>query len=151
MDEWIIMPNHIHRIVVIERDNTAKGETAGRENTIQDKHERAIHELPFPSFHSPNSRNRSPFPSSDHSDSSYPKPQTSQEQRRKSRRIMLLPKIIGWYKMNVSKEINRMRGTPGEDVWMRNYYDHIIRNQKALKNVRNYIVKNPIQWNTGNH
>ena len=30
--------------------------------------------------------------------------------------------------------------------WQRNYYEHIIRNEQALNQIREYIVYNPISW-----
>jgi len=62
------------------------------------------------------------------------------------RRKMLLPKIVGRFKMNSAKQINQMRNTPGISVWQRNYYEHIIRDEKSLENIRNYIINNPLQW-----
>jgi hypothetical protein len=32
------------------------------------------------------------------------------------------------------------------DVWQRNYYEHIIRNDDSLNRIREYIVGNPAQW-----
>jgi len=65
---------------------------------------------------------------------------------RNTRRKMLLPRIIGYFKMNTSKQINQIRKTPGIPVWQRNYYDHIIRNQDELNRIREYIINNPLQW-----
>jgi len=31
-------------------------------------------------------------------------------------------------------------------LWQRNYYDHIIRSEKSLSYIREYIVNNPIRW-----
>ena len=31
-------------------------------------------------------------------------------------------------------------------IWQRDYYEHIIRNEKAYQNIRNYIIKNPANW-----
>lgn len=31
--------------------------------------------------------------------------------------------------------------------WQRNYYEEIIRNEVALKNIRQYIRNNPLKWN----
>lgn len=60
------------------------------------------------------------------------------------------PKSIGslmsGFKSAVTKRINEIRNTPGISVWQRNYYEHIIRNEKSLENIRNYIIYNPAQW-----
>ncbi len=34
---------------------------------------------------------------------------------------------------------------PGR-LWQRNYYEHIIRNERALERIRGYIQNNPIRW-----
>lgn len=31
-------------------------------------------------------------------------------------------------------------------IWQRNYYEHIIRNEKAYQRISNYIKTNPINW-----
>jgi REP element-mobilizing transposase RayT len=31
-------------------------------------------------------------------------------------------------------------------LWQRNYYEHIIRNKNAYKNITNYIKNNPSKW-----
>jgi REP element-mobilizing transposase RayT len=59
---------------------------------------------------------------------------------------MLLPKIIGRFKMNSSKQINAIRDTPGQSVWQRNYYEHIIRNERSLHKISEYIRTNPEKW-----
>ncbi|MFH1359615.1 MAG: transposase [Candidatus Omnitrophota bacterium] len=62
------------------------------------------------------------------------------------RRNMLLPKIIGYFKMNTSKLINQIRQRPGNPVWQRNYYEHIIRNDKDLNRIQTYIDQNINNW-----
>ncbi|MBO9326333.1 MAG: hypothetical protein J7463_13405 [Roseiflexus sp.] len=42
--------------------------------------------------------------------------------------------------------INIMRNTPGAPVWQRNYYEHIIRTDRALNATRRYIADNPRRW-----
>jgi hypothetical protein len=32
--------------------------------------------------------------------------------------------------------------------WQSRFYDHIIRDEKDLDNVRNYIIDNPLKWAT---
>jgi hypothetical protein len=31
-------------------------------------------------------------------------------------------------------------------LWQRNYYEHIIRNEKSLNHIREYILTNPMRW-----
>ena len=62
------------------------------------------------------------------------------------RRNMLLPKIIGYFKMNSAKKINALRATSGTPVWQRNYYEHVIRNETDLEEIREYIENNPAKW-----
>ena len=57
-----------------------------------------------------------------------------------------LPTIIGSFKSAVSKQINELRNNHGKSVWQRNYYEHIIRNEKDLYNIRRYIELNPLKW-----
>ena len=65
----------------------------------------------------------------------------------KDRRKMTLPKIIGYLKMNAGKRINIMNGTEGRSVWQKNYFEHVIRNEKAYIDIFEYIYNNPFEWN----
>jgi REP element-mobilizing transposase RayT len=107
VDEFIVMPNHIHGIIEIINPNPMV---------------RVIHNSPVPLG-------------------------KDFEIIRKHRRKMLIPKIIGRYKMNTAKQINIMRNTPGQKCWQRNYYDHIIRDEQSLFRIREYIKRNPRNWN----
>ena len=31
-------------------------------------------------------------------------------------------------------------------IWQHNYYEHIIRNEKELNQIREYIINNPLKW-----
>jgi len=100
LDDHVIMPNHIHGVIII---------SGGRDNVG------AIHELPL--------------------------------QRDKiERRRMLIPKIIGYFKMNTAKYINQLRDATGHPFWQRNYYEHIIRNENELNRIREYIQNYPLKW-----
>lgn len=41
---------------------------------------------------------------------------------------------------------NRMRRSSGSPIWQRNYYEHIIRHERSLQFIRQYIYHNPISW-----
>jgi putative transposase len=57
-----------------------------------------------------------------------------------------LPEIVRAFKTFSARRINAARGTTGEAVWQRNYYEHIIRNDVSLNRIREYIIDNPLRW-----
>jgi putative transposase len=121
LDAYVIMPDHFHGIIFIvgaiqESFNTSVNSVDSVNAVDSINSVGAIHELP------------------------------RLKQRQQQRRKMLLPKIVGRFKMNSAKQINQMRNTPGISVWQRNYYEHIIRDEKSLENIRKYIINNPLQW-----
>jgi len=54
--------------------------------------------------------------------------------------------IIGSFKSTVSYRINKQFNTTG--IWQRNYYEHIIRNDREMGAIWQYIVSNPVVWDT---
>ena len=54
--------------------------------------------------------------------------------------------VIGWYKYQVTKQINLLANTEGEKVFQRSYYDHVIRNQQDYDEIWQYIENNPRKW-----
>ena len=55
-----------------------------------------------------------------------------------------LGSIIAQFKSIVTKNIRKM-GLPSFR-WQRNYYEHILRDEKDLNQIREYIINNPITW-----
>jgi REP element-mobilizing transposase RayT len=45
-----------------------------------------------------------------------------------------------------ARRINELRGTPGIPVWQRNYYERVVRNERELNAIRDYIQTNPLRW-----
>jgi len=54
--------------------------------------------------------------------------------------------LIGAFKTVSTKQINLLRSTEGQMVWQRNYYEHIIRNEKDHERIHRYIESNPSLW-----
>ncbi|HEX3050154.1 MAG TPA: transposase [Aggregatilineaceae bacterium] len=54
--------------------------------------------------------------------------------------------IIRGFKGATTKQINLLRQTPGASFWQRNYYEHIIRDEHDLAEIRRYIEFNPGCW-----
>ena len=47
--------------------------------------------------------------------------------------------VIGLFKSGVSRQL-------GYSIWQRNYYEHIIRNEKEYLEILEYIQNNPLKW-----
>ncbi len=97
LDEFVIMPNHVHGIVWIV-------------NNV-------------------GTRNFSPPPSPD------------QRPRGTSKTV---GSIVRGFKIGVTKWARQH--TDVYTVWQRNYYEHIIRDDRALYAIRQYIRDNPLRW-----
>ncbi len=54
--------------------------------------------------------------------------------------------IIKLLKSNVTKQINELRGTPGQPAWQRNYFERVIRGENGLNRIHDYIIYNPLKW-----
>ena len=57
-----------------------------------------------------------------------------------------LGSLVAGFKSSATKRINEVRSTPGAPVWQRNYYERVIRNERELDAIRQYIVDNPEKW-----
>jgi putative transposase len=67
-------------------------------------------------------------------------------------RVPLLGEIIGSFKSlcfyqwkQYAEEID-LDIASGLQIWQRNYFEHIIRNEKSLETIRDYIKINPSNW-----
>lgn len=105
LDEFIVMPNHIHGVIVINDDTTVETHNCASLQKIPN-----IHPGHYNKF-GPQSKN--------------------------------LGAIIRAYKSTVKKYANDHYL---EFNWQPRYYDHIIRNEKELNRIREYIRNNPINW-----
>lgn len=56
-----------------------------------------------------------------------------------------IPTIIRYIKAGVTKEIQQQYSIK-RTIWQKNYYEHIIRNEKELLEILEYIDNNPINW-----
>ena len=60
--------------------------------------------------------------------------------------------VIGAYKSLTTvafvQGVKTLKWPPfSEKLWQRNYYEHIIRNDKDLLSIQQYITDNPARWN----
>ena len=124
LDAWVMMPNHFHGIPILS-DVRVVGAMHSYEHL---SHQRGIapSEMPDIAMSLPGHASPLRMPSGAPGGS--------------------LGAIIGNFKSVVARRINQIRDTPGAPVWQRNYHEHIIRTERALRAIREYIVHNPARW-----
>ena len=59
-----------------------------------------------------------------------------------------LGSAVATFKLNTTKRIRNVYRDPKLIVWQRGYYDRIIRNERELNRIREYIRTNPDRWNS---
>lgn len=101
LDSYVIMPNHLHGIVIIDNENA-------RVDAKRDSAE--------------NGKCSGTLPSGS------------------------LGAIVGHFKAAVSRRGKALVLDCSQRIWQRNYYEHIIRNEKTLNEIRKYILENPARW-----
>ncbi|MCU0722645.1 MAG: transposase [Planctomycetes bacterium] len=57
-----------------------------------------------------------------------------------------LSEIVRAWKSFSARRINARRGTPGRPVWQRNYFERIVRDEREMADVRHYVRTNPERW-----
>ncbi len=87
IDEFVVMPNHLHGIVVIEAEQRTRFASPLRDAGTT------------------------------------------------------LGMVVGSFKSAVSRQLPEVK-----PLWQRGYYEHVIRNEHSLRQIREYIVNNPQQW-----
>lgn len=131
LDSFIIMPNHLHGIVVINQvDNEI--------NTKQNKH------APVETHGGVSLINNSTNTKT-HSRASLQE-NTLNEKQYLSRSPKSISSFMAGFKSVTTKKINYYRKTPNQPVWQSSFHDSIIKSQKYLDTVRYYIHINPLKW-----
>jgi len=59
-----------------------------------------------------------------------------------------LSEFVRAFKTFSSRRINAIRQTAGCKVWQSRFHDRIIRNEPELNKTREYIINNPLNWET---
>jgi len=57
-----------------------------------------------------------------------------------------LSEIVRGFKTFSSRRINEEMTGNDKFHWQKSFYDHVIRNEKSLDNLRRYISNNPLKW-----
>ena len=123
LDEWIIMPNHVHMILKINKNfddiETGKigknvgtgrdGKIFGNDLCVGNVLERSL-------------------------------------QNAVNKKILPLYRVVGAFKTTSSKIIH-LKGR-FDFKWQKSFHDRVIRNEQELINIRAYIKNNPLNWAT---
>jgi putative transposase len=56
-----------------------------------------------------------------------------------------LDKVMMRHKGRTARLINELIGKTGKIFWLKDSYDHVVRNDREWKNIINYIVENPVK------
>jgi putative transposase len=120
-DEFVVMPNHLHGIVWIV-ENDIVGADGVRPGVRPDAR--------------PGEQPRPINSGTHHAKGAYHAPL--------QRAPRSLSSFIAGYKAAVTGRAGRELNAA--NIWQRNYYEHIIRNENELKNFWNYIDTNPLRW-----
>jgi REP element-mobilizing transposase RayT len=119
LDAFVIMPNHIHGIIILTDTNR---------NPLRA------------------TRRYLPASSPDFIERVAPTAGIMDKPLLKCPLSGSLGAMLGQFKSLSAKRINRLRQTPGVPVWQRDFYDHIIHREASLHAIQRYIVENPLHW-----
>jgi REP element-mobilizing transposase RayT len=141
LGEYVIMPNHMHAIVFIVDDPrrgvrpNAPTTNANTTNTNTKNTNTKNTNMMNVNMMNVNMMNVN---------TTYGK--TNSENKPSGLQSKSIGSLISGFKSSVTKQINLIRNTPGEPVWQRNYWDHIIRNDESFDKIEDYIINNPLNW-----
>ncbi len=116
IDQYVIMPNHFHGIVTIVGAGSPR--PGARDNRTVGAGS------PRPGLSDPKTEGGETPPL----------------------RRATLGQVVGFFKYQSTKRINILRDNPGTPVWQRNYYERVIRDDRELDGIRQYIADNPARW-----
>lgn len=57
-----------------------------------------------------------------------------------------LATIIRSFKSATTKAFHEFPGNSDDSLWQQSYYDHVIRNERELQAIDDYIIANPMNW-----
>ena len=132
LDAFVIMPNHVHGIVFIEN-----------RNEIMEKFISAPAFVPAPAPVS--------APVSAPVETGFKPVSTNANANANANAIhkikqYSISEIMRGFKTFTARKINDLRNTQGISFWQSRFHDRIIRNEKELNRIREYISSNLLNW-----
>ena len=133
LDEFVVMPNHVHGIIIINRDNVGVNDYSPKNINANDYSPKNVGANDYsPKNITANDNLSRSIRANDNSPLQINGTSNS------------LGAIVRGFKIGVTKWFRTNSGII--IVWQKNYYEHIIRNEKSLNAIREYIINNPDNW-----
>ncbi|MFA5879504.1 MAG: transposase [Candidatus Margulisiibacteriota bacterium] len=128
LDEFVIMPNHVHGILFINKINDNKNNYSLHNKNLMNfenvmRKEDAINRAPTVGGVT---NNKNPM------------------------LYQNLSTIIRWYKGRVTFETKKINDFFDKSIWQTRFYEHVIRNNDELNRIRNYIRCNLLNLENDN-
>ena len=120
LDEFIVMPNHLHGIVIIKDDGKIPQIGEGYFTNLS----KITKTIPIDHLHLVDDERDVDFRWKQQKDN--------------------LSTVLGGYKSAVSKAVHE--NITSDFNWQVSFYDHIIRDEDSLENIQDYIFENPLNW-----
>jgi putative transposase len=132
LDEFVIMPNHLHGIIILY-DNVGASLVDAQNNANS-----IIMQKMTPNINPDESNNNIHL-------------NNNRAGTRPAPTNIGLGDVIGSFKSITTNEyikgVQNLNWSPfNKRLWQRNYYEHIIRDENELNRIRKYIIDNPFKW-----
>lgn len=126
LHEYVVMPNHIHGIIEINGTNTVGAKNISPQNVTPDEMMSDKTGAKNIGSNTVGAKDFLPLPS------------------RPNGTSKTIGSIVREFKIGVTKWMRQ--NTNIYDVWQRNYYVHIIRDEQSYHRIAEYIKNNPANW-----
>jgi REP element-mobilizing transposase RayT len=134
LDEFVVMPNHIHGILIIHSNTVDDDGSVGNNDGsggVETLHATSLRSQQSTPVKQPEPPSQPPHIGKNQTMANIcPKPGS-------------LSVIVRSYKSAVTKHANRLGF---QFAWQSRFHDHIIRNQDEFQRIREYIINNPKNW-----
>ncbi len=151
IDTFIIMPNHVHGIIIINRECRDLIHQVPIDNFIKNNNVGLMNQAPTKN-HSIDKKGclMNQAPTKNHAPAKSQISKMNQTQNKTKNWILMqnskrtVGKIIRYFKAKTAKIVHD-KFFPSFQ-WQRNYYEHTVRSARELDSIREYIINNPIKW-----
>ena len=120
MDEFVVMPNHFHGIIVIDDGDIGRGAMPRAQDIEERESTGTLQRAPTKEEFGKPTSNTIPT-------------------------IIRGFKAAVTKQINTIQIKAGVYNMP-ERIWQKNYYEHVIRNETSLNKIREYIMSNPLNW-----